>query len=137
MSRECGECVACCVYLRIPELAKGGLEPCASIVSRVSTYTGGGCKIYDDGRPVCCVEYECAWKRGHGEAGDRPDRSMMLFDRTKQIDNCLEAKPLEPGAESTPAGLDLIARMSRSVGMPAVVLDFKERRVVRVHGVPE
>ena len=138
-TRSCGECVACCVYLRIPELDKGGMERCRHLTVVVGTsYAGpGGCAIYDSKdpeRPACCKEYRCAWLDGHGDEQDRPDRSLMLFDRTKRVENGLEAKPLAKGQEESAEGRAVIDRMSRSTSMPVIVLNFHERRVRRIAG---
>lgn len=59
---------------------------------------------------------------------------MMIFDREGQIENALEAKPLDDGIQDTQAARSLIDRMSRSTGMPVIVLSFYERRILRITG---
>jgi len=146
MMRECGECVVCCVYPRIedPELKKAPMKHCPNLalpyseVTDVVYYTGGNgsknCRIYET-KPQSCA-YLCAWRQGHGDEDDRPDKSLMLFDNAKGIGNSLQAKPLKDGREETPEGKAIIDRMSRSTGRPVIVLNFYERRIQRIAGGP-
>lgn len=101
-------------------------------------YTGGNgcqnCKVYDTAQPKTCARYHCAWREGHGDEGDRPDKSLMLFDQTKRIENGLEARPLAPGQESTERGRAVVERMGRSIGLPVIVIDFPQRRIQRIVG---
>ena len=142
--RQCGDCIVCCVYPRIddPELRKPGMAHCPHLTLPGSEepnkayYTGRSCKnctIYED-RPRLCEAYECAWVLGAGDDGDRPDKILMLFDRSRDIGNALEAKPLRDNQESTPEGKAAIKRMSHSMNLPVIVLNFYERRVWRVEG---
>jgi len=149
-NRSCGDCIACCVYLRIesPELNKKPMEHCPYLTLEdpvqdgVAQYTGaskeGNCSIYCEKskRPECCGGYLCAWRAGHGADEDRPDRSLMLFERSKMIGNALEAKPIKDGQEDTTAGRETIDRMSVSTGFPVIVLNFYERRILRIAGRP-
>jgi hypothetical protein len=145
--RTCGDCVACCVYLNItdPKLNKRAMSHCPHLLlpgeeSEGSVYytgenTCGNCSVYGtDKKPECCTDYYCAWRLGHGDEEDRPDKSLMLFDRLKGVENALEAKPLKDGQEGTEEGKAIIDRMSSSAGTPVIVLDFYERRVVRIAG---
>lgn len=147
--RSCGDCIVCCTYLKIesPQMNKKGMEHCAHVnlpdpaEEGVRYYSGasceGNCKIYDSpDKPTCCSGYECLWKQGHGEEEDRPDKSLILFDRTKQVQNAIEVKPLEEGREDTEEGIAVIERMSKSYGSPAIVLNFYERKVKRIVGRP-
>jgi Fe-S-cluster containining protein len=93
----------------------------------------GNCKIYG-GRPSACKAYQCAWKYGFGAEGDRPDKSLMLFDCSHGIENSVEAKPLKDGQQDTEAGKDVIDRMSKSMKRPVIVLNFYERRIQRIAG---
>lgn len=108
-------------------------------------YTGasscGNCKLYPTGgdkdtRPDCCDKYKCAWLLGHGEEDDRPDKSLMVFDAVRGIENVVEARPLSEGIESTPHGRELADRISVSTGKPVIVFNFCEHRMVRVVGGP-
>jgi hypothetical protein len=56
-NRECGECTACCVNLRIdePGLQKKAGIPCPNMTPK------GGCKIYSE-RPSVCRTWHCAWR---------------------------------------------------------------------------
>lgn len=151
--RSCGDCVACCVYLRIedaPKMRKGGLERCRYLTVIVvepnaadeekRRYTGASCKgnctVYTDQekKPDVCNTYECAWMQGYGWEEHRPDKILMLFDTTKHVENALEAKPLAEGQELTQIGKDAIDAFSQSTNKCVVVLNFKERRVRRIAG---
>jgi hypothetical protein len=72
--RECGECNACCVSLRIqdpPEIAHARNERCPRLGDQ-------GCTQYD-ARPQLCRDFTCAWLEGAGNDDARPDRSGVLF----------------------------------------------------------
>lgn len=143
-SRSCGDCIVCCVYPRIedPELTKVGMKHCPNLTlpgleeSNRLYYTGESCencKIYDR-RPKMCEAYQCAWRRGLGADGDRPDKVLMLFDNSGLIENALQAKPLREWQEDTPEGREVIERMSKTSGKPVLVVSFYERKLKRVVG---
>lgn len=149
MTRSCGECVACCTYLTIeaPELSKPGMHHCKhqSLPGPEETnllyYTGGNgcenCGVYGTlERPAVCAGYKCGWLVGLGNDEDRPDRSLILIDvdSERHIGNALEAKPLADGQQDTDAGRATIRRMSRDANKPAIVLNFRERCIVRIEG---
>jgi hypothetical protein len=140
--RSCGDCVACCIYLRIedPELDKEGMRHCphvatdeAEILGKRVCYTGRGCTIHEK-KPKTCAGYQCEWLKGHGVDADRPDRCGILVDRSKGIENAIECKPLWDRAFDEPAGRSAIERISQSTGEPALVISFYERHLVRVVG---
>ena len=142
--RNCGDCVACCVYLRIedPELDKGGMQHCPhvmtdepEVVGKSVCYTGSGCRIQEK-KPKTCSGFQCEWLKGHGAYEDRPDQSGILVDQSKGIENAVECKPLWDRAYDTPAGKGAIERISKSAGSPALVISFYERFLVRVVGRP-
>jgi hypothetical protein len=118
-----------CPHALLPEIPK----------PNVAYYTGpsdcGNCTIYEK-RPQVCADFHCLWKLGHGDEGDRPDKSLILFDRSKNIENAIEAKPLSEGKEDTVEGRKIINKMSRSTGMPVIVLNFYERLVKYIAGRP-
>jgi len=142
--RSCGECIACCVYPHIdePELKKDNMVHCQNLSLPEDPPPGilfmgvdkcQNCKIYPD-RPKTCSNYTCAWLQGYGADDDRPDKSLILVDNSKRITNAFEAKPLAPNVESTPEGVEMINRMSASMGVPIIVLNFYERRIKRIVG---
>lgn len=145
MKRECGDCIVCCVYHRIPQLNKPPMTHCENldvpgpIEPNMVYYTGpskrGNCTIYKE-RPKVCQEYQCAWRQGYGGDEDRPDRCLMMFDNIHEIENAIKAKPLKDGQELTKEGKAVIARMSTSTGKPIIVLDFYERKIQSVAGLP-
>jgi len=144
VNRTCGDCIACCSYLKIGELEKPGLHHCKFATLKdpeeegMLQYTGAtekNCSVYGtDKQPECCRGYVCAWLAGHGIDEDRPDKSLMLFDCLNNIQNGLEAKPLDEGVEDTPAGRGIIERLSRSTDMAVLVLSFYEKQLKRVVG---
>ena len=136
--RECGECIVCCVYPKIPELDKDGMRHCVhamadepEIPGERVCYTGKGCDSYN-GRPEVCRAYTCEWKRGRGSDADRPDRCGVLIDRNKGIGNAVECKPLWPNAANEDAGAAAIKRIAQDADMAALVLSFYESRLMRV-----
>ena len=147
--RDCGDCIACCTYLRIEEgeFSKQGMHHCKFAMlprpeeSGKVYYTGKNpchnCSAHGSSeRPLVCEQYNCLWKYGHGNEEDRPDKSLLLIDRTKKVENAIEVKPLADGVEDTREGREVIKRFSRSYDAPAIVLSFYERRVKRVDGEP-
>lgn len=73
--RECGDCTACCVNLRIHSAAlkKPANFPCVHLAG------SGGCGIYAS-RPTACRSFHCGWRMlgGLGDAW-RPDRSKVMI----------------------------------------------------------
>ena len=73
--RECGECTACCVVLRIKDqnLEKPADQACSHMIEK------GGCNIYSD-RPPVCQNWYCAW-RFMAQLGEewRPDRVGIML----------------------------------------------------------
>lgn len=145
-SRVCGECIACCVYLRInaPALKKQGMEHCPHLrlsepvrpdVAQYSTDEPQPCRIYEN-RPEVCGGYSCLWRLGHGADDDRPDRSGMLCDTLHSIEGAAECKPLGPDFENQERAVGAILRICRSTGRVGMVTNFYERRFVRVVGRP-
>lgn len=109
------------------------------VENNLAYYSGlsndGNCESYCS-RPDVCRKYTCAWKLGYGNEEDRPDRCLILFDDSHGIDNAFEAKPLKDGQELTKEGEEVINRMSKSIGKPIIVLNFYERRIRSIVGLP-
>lgn len=119
--RECGECVACCITLKVdtPEFSKPAGTPCRQLTPR-------GCSIHAV-RPPICRTWFCAWRRVAQLPDEaRPDRSGLLvsinFDRAPR--NCFEAVCI---SVRTLPGSDAIAS-----GMAARVLDILCTQLVAV-----
>lgn len=73
--RECGECTACCVSLRIeePSLRKAPDVACPNLSCT------GGCDIYPF-RPMVCRTWHCAWRYMINLDADwRPDKCGLLM----------------------------------------------------------
>lgn len=75
-SRSCGECCACCVLPRVPDLDKPGYRPC----EHLSQCKDGSCGIYQD-RPGVCRDFLCLWRTGlvEGDERRRPDKLGLMF----------------------------------------------------------
>lgn len=158
-ARTCGDCIVCCVYpsieapglskramahcphLRLPAPALIGIEDGATRHNRVFYNCDGkenNCRLRMAHKPVpdCCTGYRCVWLDGCGGPNDRPDKSLLLFDRNRRIGNAIEAKPLADGQEETVEGTLLIDRMSQESGMTVIVCSFYERKIRRIAGRP-
>ena len=73
ITRECGECTACCkTHIGIEMKMQGGdyCDHCQ---------IGHGCSIYEK-RPFACQVYRCVWVCGSGEEEYRPDRLGVVVD---------------------------------------------------------
>lgn len=74
MTRQCGDCQACCRILPLRELDKPANTKCEY------QRFGKGCVRYAR-RPVPCVLWSCAWLTGEDTADlRRPDRSHYVID---------------------------------------------------------
>lgn len=145
--RSCGDCIVCCVYLKIdqPELQKPALSHCKHLClknpvkkNELQYSTDGqteNCRIYEN-RPTVCKGYSCLWVQGHGDEEDRPDKSGILIDTLHSIENAIECKPIGPGFEDRPEAVAAIERISRSTNKVALVASFYERKFSRVVGRP-
>ncbi len=79
--RNCGDCSACCTYLRVEseEFQKPAGVTCQHC-------TAGGCDIYATRFPVCRV-WHCLWKHIPSLPEEaRPDRSGVLCCLERQAD---------------------------------------------------
>jgi hypothetical protein len=76
MKRECGECIACCVWPKIIELNKPHFALCQYLKNKIGCTKN--CKIHDNRRPKACIDYNCEWLKGHGRKEDRPDKCGMM-----------------------------------------------------------
>ena len=95
-THPCGDCQACCTELEVTELDKPEGKPCLNLAER-----GCGCAKYDI-RPQSCRRFNCLWRLGLLDLGDRPDQTGVLFDITaagsKYGRQCLVARELREGA---------------------------------------
>lgn len=73
--RACGACRACCEVFDIEALGKPRNVLCAHADA---TGSDRGCTIYQQ-RPGTCRDFECAWKQGLADEGDRPDLIGVMF----------------------------------------------------------
>jgi hypothetical protein len=71
--RQCGECVACCDLLYVPELKKPARQRCPDC-------TGTGCGIWET-RPSVCRNWHCVWRMlGAMPPETRPDKLGVMFE---------------------------------------------------------
>jgi Fe-S-cluster containining protein len=141
--RVCGDCVACCVYLKIDhqDLQKKAMEHCQHLITirpvqeNIAYYVGkhdnGNCLIYKD-RPDVCQSYKCLWLMGYGEEKDRPDRSGILCDTIHNIEGAIECKSLWDGASNTLRGKMTIQRLVDQTRKVGLVPNFYERKLKKV-----
>jgi hypothetical protein len=71
MSRECGDCTACCTVLGVHELKKAPSTPCCHECAT-------GCSTYES-RPESCREFRCVWLDGAFEEHLRPDKLGLVI----------------------------------------------------------
>lgn len=73
--RECGPCQTCCTVAEVVEgnVDKPAWQTCAHQCE-------AGCSIFGElTRPKVCSSFQCAWLRGVGKEGHRPDRIGAMF----------------------------------------------------------
>lgn len=162
IERTCGECVVCCVYPSVDQdgVKKEPLYPCSklmnyeSLIPPVVVEKGNkkdmplfeskhynlpgnkNCIIYDE-KPECCSNYRCAWLNGYGDVNDRPDKCGILFDTISTsgtIENTIIAKPLWFSSDEEEKGIRAIENISRTMGIPVLVVQFSEFKLLRVVG---
>lgn len=143
-TRQCGECVACCVYHEVHEgwLDKPANTPCPKLqpLGATTPFTRTGftanCTAHAI-RPRCCAVYRCAWLDGAGADDERPDMSGILVDAINQVGavhNAVVAKQLWDGAAQTKLGRSAINNVSRWLDVPVLVLSVDCSRLMRVAG---
>ena len=137
VGRNCGTCVACCVYFKIADLGKPALTPCSKLAAGCTDCgtapADNNCTIYED-RPEVCKGYSCMWLYGYGEDEDRPDKSGMILDNATPVANVLRGLPMQEGADNTERGNLAINRISRDRNQPVMVCGWPETRIIRVVG---
>ena len=112
-SRECGECNACCVWLKGDAYGHefGGGKPCR--------FLEGNCSIYET-RPEVCRRFQCAWLQGLLGDGMRPDRSGVLVSVEKWSGGQF-LRAVEIGRKMDDEALLDIQGFCRRHGCPAIV----------------
>ena len=73
LNRSCGGCTACCKTHAVFEIKKPTGKWCPHCD------TSRGCSIYPN-HPRACKDFKCAWLRGFGEDGNRPDCTKIILD---------------------------------------------------------
>lgn len=125
--RQCGECKACCVSFRVPELEKPENVPCKHLCEI-------GCGIHAT-RPQVCRGYECLWLQGALGEGMRPDKSGLILslaeagnelERTTGI-ALIVAMEVTPGSSQSELAKALIEKLSR---VRLVVLKIGDKRTL-------
>lgn len=138
-TRDCGECVACCVSPEIEEIGKPWKEPCPNLAAtEVSPSRLPGCNnctIYAD-RPSPCMEYNCAWIEGYGNEEDRPDRCGVLIDQREDVQGAYTAKALAPNSAWTEEAEATLRRMSTQLKKPLLVARYDDFKIIRCIASP-
>jgi Fe-S-cluster containining protein len=129
MDRECGECIACCVWPKIAELNKPLFEPCKHLKKEANCTKN--CSIYKD-RPSACRTYKCEWLKGYGKEEDRPDKSLLMFDNSEGILGCVAVKQLGPNAANI--NRHIIERFSRELNKPVIIVHESGQKIQEVIG---
>ena len=121
MSRTCGNCAVCCFVGAVPAIRKPAHCACPH-------QEGKGCSIYGASiRPKVCSDFQCAWLRGAGHLGDRPDLSNVMcsfnaFNGGQWV-FVIETKP---NAALT-TGKNIIHQLSLSVPFPVIIVDYGKK----------
>src|SRR4030067_3644515 len=93
LTRECGDCTACCMVGEIPELDK----PSFTLCQFAEADKCGSCTIYPD-RPQRCKDFYCMWIQGFGGDEDRPKDNGVMFFYSEEPHKFIYAIELEEGA---------------------------------------
>src|SRR5947209_8748812 len=72
VTRQCGECQACCTTVAVEELSKGFHQRCQH-------QCDSGCAIYGQ-HPSSCQSYKCLWLDGWGPEEYRPDMVGLVVN---------------------------------------------------------
>lgn len=118
--RVCGACTVCCEIGAVPELGKGPHTPC--VYQRSAP--GGSCTIFGQpDRPATCLKFMCAWLRGLGTFGGRPDKVGAMFTVNDlpgemRFGYCIETWP---DAVLTTAR-EMAVAFARTVPFPVIVV---------------
>ena len=118
VSRECGDCSACCTHGGVPEIAKPPGQPCP--------HDCGGCDIYAT-RPQGCRDFVCAWLRGVGAESDRPDKSGVILSINDLNGGTFAfATECHAGA-AMGSGAAMVWAMADCIPLPVVVNRFETK----------
>jgi len=138
VTRECGDCKACCFHAEIDEIEKPAGEWCQHCDVKASL----GCRIYDS-RPQMCADFECAWLR---EPRDLPEEmwpresrclvTYLIDEETSQVTG-YAIWPTHPNAHHTKKVTRWILSMA-SEGKRIVLADpLKRTATVIAEGLPK
>lgn len=129
--RQCQPCHLCCIATSVESLDK----PCGVACEHLRPC---GCGIYAQRRSQprydICISFECLWKRGWFEAGDRPDLLGVIFSEQPDPDRPGESRlqVIEscPGAAHTTRTMEIIQsflRQGKNVGVanPEYLIGFR------------
>jgi len=137
ITRDCGTCVACCVWAEVKEINKPSMVPCQYLKEgAVEGKNCQNCTIYEN-KPAACKDYFCSWIVGYGEEEDQPNKCGVLID--PQITNyglILFARDLWPGATDMNMGQRAIRRISEEMNLVVIVTD-ENAKFKRIEGPKE
>lgn len=131
--RACRPCTACCRLLNVSELHSPCGFPCQ--------YEDKGCGLKGyKRRPAQCSAFQCTWKLGEGQRGDRPDQLGVLLwmdDTTPEWGSIARLYETWGGAAKSPAVRDFIVRLELLTKYITVMNPFDHRVGFRVLGGPQ
>lgn len=112
--RKCGECQACCVTFKVPELNKAEGVPCKNLCE-------AGCGIHKT-RPNVCRVYQCMWLQGVMGQKDQPNLSGVIFSLSPDRNALLQRTGIRlivameawPESFETDSAKALIAKVARN-----------------------
>lgn len=83
LTRDCGDCIACCTLMPVPQLKKPGGVACKHLDKERE---GGGCTVYES-RPSNCRQWACIWRSGSNLLApeDRPDKLGIMLDTMREV----------------------------------------------------
>jgi hypothetical protein len=139
VTRDCGNCVSCCIWTEIKEINKPPLTPCHNLKEgAVEGKICQSCSVYKD-RPGACKDYFCAWLMGYGEDEDQPNRSGILMDVqiTAEHGPILFSRDMWQGASEMSMGKRAIERISEEMNLDVLIADEKSPQIRRIKKLTE
>jgi len=138
VTRDCGNCVACCIWSRVKEINKPELTPCQYLKKgAIEGKNCQNCTIYET-EPQACKDYFCAWIAGYGEEEDQPNRCGVLIDpQITEFGLVLFARDMWKGASKMDMGKKAIKRISEEMNLIVLIADEKSLKIKRIEGPDE
>lgn len=137
--RQCGECEVCCISLDVPDIQKKAGVPCHLLNKK-----GYGCSIHNSSLQAdVCRTWQCLWKKGIGDVGDRPDNIDVISYITIHDNICIQETKkgaIEKNPKALEAALklcDITGRCGQIIykgGVKTLVVPQKNKKLYRDFG---